>query len=100
MGQVADRLPSWKRRLLHHSGRLALIKSTLTVIPIYTTISLGFPQWLLKGLQKICKAFLWTRSDLVQNNKCLVAWSRVQRLLHLGGLGMLDLRLLGLALRV
>jgi hypothetical protein len=39
-------------------------------------------------------------SDLVHNGKCLVAWSRVQRWLHLGGLGVLDLRLLNIALRV
>jgi hypothetical protein len=45
-------------------------------------------------------SFLWTGSDMVQRGKCLVTWDRVQRPLHLGGgLGMLDLRLLGIALR-
>jgi hypothetical protein len=100
MDRVADRLPSWKGRLLHHSDRLTLIKSTLTAIPLYMAISHGLPQWLLKGIQKICKAFLWMGFDMVQNNKCLVAWSRVQHLLQLGGLGVLYLHLLSLALRV
>jgi hypothetical protein len=38
--------------------------------------------------------------DIVQNGKHLVAWSRVQHPLLLGGLGVLDMRLLGVALRV
>jgi hypothetical protein len=36
---------------------------------------------------------------MVQNGKCLVAWNRLQRPLHLGGLGIIDLQLLGVALR-
>jgi hypothetical protein len=43
--------------------------------------------------------FLWTGMDMVQADKCLVAWSRVQRMLHLGGLGVMDLRLFSIALR-
>jgi hypothetical protein len=37
---------------------------------------------------------------VVNGGKCLVAWGRVQRPLHLGGLGVLDLRLMGIAIRV
>jgi hypothetical protein len=36
---------------------------------------------------------------MVQARKCLVTWSRVQRPLHLGGLGVQDLRLFSIALR-
>jgi hypothetical protein len=36
----------------------------------------------------------------VQNGKCLVAWSRVQRPLALGGLGIPDLKCMGIALRL
>jgi hypothetical protein len=32
-------------------------------------------------------------------SKCLVAWCRIQRPPHIGGLGVIDLRLLGVALR-
>lgn len=45
------------------------------------------------------KAFLWHGSEIVQNGKCLVAWCRVQRPLELGGLGVLNLKLFGQALR-
>jgi hypothetical protein len=100
MDRVANKLPSCKGRLLHHSGRVALIKSTLTAIPIFTAIGVGLLLWLLKGIQKICKNFLWTSSDEVQNGKFLVAWYDVQCPLHLGGLGVLDLQLMSMALYV
>jgi hypothetical protein len=43
---------------------------------------------------------LWTGIEVVEGGKCLVAWSRVQRPLQLGGLGVPDLKLMGWALRL
>jgi hypothetical protein len=90
---VADKLQTWKGNLMHRSGRLALIKSTLSAIPIYTSIGVDLPPWVIKALQKIMKAFLWTGTKVVSAGKCVVAWSRVQRPLALGRLGITDLRL-------
>jgi hypothetical protein len=42
---VADKLPPWKGKLMHESGRLTLIKSTLAAVPIHTAISLELPAW-------------------------------------------------------
>jgi hypothetical protein len=61
-----------------------LIKTTLSSIPVYTSISVALPPWQQKGLWKIKTSFLWTGTDVVQNGKCLVAWSQIQRLLELG----------------
>jgi hypothetical protein len=85
--KVVDRLPIWKGHLLHQSGRLVLIKTMLSAIPIYTLISVALPPWLYKALRRIMTAFLWTGSDMVQRGKCLVAWDRVQHPLHGGGGG-------------
>jgi hypothetical protein len=41
---VADKLPIWKRNLMHKSGRLTLIKTTLLAIPVHTAISLELPR--------------------------------------------------------
>jgi hypothetical protein len=98
--KVADKLPMWKGNLMNRSGWLALIRSTMTAVAIFTSISVGLPPWVHKALLKIMKAFLWSGSDVVQGDKCLVAWGGVQRPLDLGGLGILDLKLFGLALRV
>jgi hypothetical protein len=56
--QVADRLPTWKGRLLRHSRRLILFKTILQAMPIYVSISLQLPPWVIKALEKIFKAFL------------------------------------------
>jgi hypothetical protein len=44
LNRVADKLPAWRGRLMHHSGRLTLIKTTLSAVSIYTSISLGLLQ--------------------------------------------------------
>jgi hypothetical protein len=98
--RLADRLPTWKGRLLQRTGRLTLIKTTLSAMHVYVSICLGLPAWVYKTFQKIMTGFLWTRTEEVQNGKCLVTWSDVQRPVQLGELGVLDLRQLGMALRL
>jgi hypothetical protein len=41
--KMAGTLPTWKGKLLHHSGRLTVIKTTLAAIPVYTAISIELP---------------------------------------------------------
>jgi hypothetical protein len=98
--KMVDRLPTWKGRLLRHSGRLTLIKTTLFAGWIYMMISIKILAWVRKAMDKVMKAFLWTGSIVVQAGKCLVAWPKVPRPLCLGGLGVLDLQSMGMALRV
>jgi hypothetical protein len=100
LDKVANKLPIWKGKLIHRSGRLTLIKTTMSAITVYTSISMGLLGWLLKQFRKIMLAFLWTGTDMVQSGKCLVSWCRIKRPLHLDKLGAIDLRLLGMALCV
>jgi hypothetical protein len=58
--KVADKLLIWQGKLMHQSGILVLIKTTLSSISIYTSISIELPPWLLKCLVKLMKAFLWS----------------------------------------
>jgi hypothetical protein len=51
--------------MMHRFSRLVLVKSTLSVVPIYTMIYMGLPAWMHKGLVKLAKAFLWLGSDVV-----------------------------------
>jgi hypothetical protein len=97
---VADKLPTWKGKLLHKSGRTTLIKSTLAAVPVHTSIGLELPPWVHKTLIKLMRSFLWTGSDTMQSGKCVVAWGSVQRPLSVGGLGIPDFKLMGLALRL
>jgi hypothetical protein len=58
LDRAANKLPTWKGRLMHQSGRLALIKSTLSAIPIYSSIAFGWPPWMIKSMHKLMSAFL------------------------------------------
>lgn len=46
------------------------------------------------------RAFFWAGKEKVNGGQCLVAWSTICRPTYLGGLGVRDLNLQGLALRV
>jgi hypothetical protein len=100
LDRASNKLPTWKGRLMHQSGRLALIKSMLSAILIYSSIAFGWPPWMFKSMRKLMSAFLWSGTTIVQNGKHLVAWSQVQRPLLIKGLGVLDMRLLGVPLRI
>ena len=76
-----------------------LIKSVITSIPIYLSIALELPAWLLELLEKRIRAFFWKGTDAIQGGHCLVAWDRVCQPVEYGGLGVLNLKLLGFALR-
>jgi hypothetical protein len=97
---VANSQPIWKGRLTHRSDRLTLTKTTMSAVLVYTSISIGLPPWLLKAFHKVMRAFLWTRTDVVQNGKVLVAWNRMQWPLHLGGLRVMDFHLHGIVLHI
>jgi hypothetical protein len=98
--KMVDRLPTWKGKLLKRSDRLTMIKTTMSTGHIYTLISIKMTAWVHKAMEKVMKEFLWTGSDVIHVGKCLVAWPKVQRPLCLGGLGVLDLQSMGVALWV
>jgi hypothetical protein len=76
--KMANKLPNWKGNLMNRSGWLVLVKSTLSAMPVYISVSIGLPPWALKAIIKIMKAFLWMGMNVLQGGMCLVAWSRVQ----------------------
>jgi hypothetical protein len=85
---------------MHQSGRLALIKSTLTAMLVCISISISLPGWMHKALENIVKCFLWIGTEMVQNGKCMVAWAKVHRPLRFGGLVLPDPRFPGIALHL
>uniref|UniRef100_A0A8I6XKE9 Reverse transcriptase domain-containing protein n=1 Tax=Hordeum vulgare subsp. vulgare TaxID=112509 RepID=A0A8I6XKE9_HORVV len=97
---VAGRLPSWKAWLMNKAGRLALVKSVLSAIPIHQMLALSPPKKTLKQLEKIQRGFLWAGREAAKGGHCHVNWRTVCRPLAYGGLGIRDLERTGLALRL
>jgi hypothetical protein len=96
---VANRLPGWRAMLLNRGGRLELVRSTLSAMPIFAMMSLDIPVKTLTCIQKIIRGFLWKGRKDVHGGHCLVAWDQACMPKELGGLGIPNLRLLNLALR-
>lgn len=97
---MANRLPTWKAKLLNKAGRVALTKSTLAAIPVHVSIVLALPPWAIKALDKLMMTFFWQGTAIVAAGQCTVAWQKVCRPTVLGGLGIPNLKLRGLALRI
>ena len=93
-------LPPWQRGLLQRSGRLILIKAVVAAKPIHHLLIAEAPDWVLEEINGWMRAFFWAGKAEINGGNCLVSWWKVCKPLQFGGLGVKDLRLQGLALRV
>lgn len=86
-----NKLAGWKRRMLSFAGRVELIKSVLSNLPVYYMSLFRMPQGIVKELNKIQSAFLWGGSDLKRMIH-LVKWKDVSVSKKLGGLGIRNIK--------
>lgn len=94
--RVAARIPTWKGNLLTVAGRTELVKAIL----VHMAIALPLSAWAIESIDKLRRAFIWAGAESVARGKCKVAWEIVCRPRDLGGLGVADLRRVGVGLRV
>jgi hypothetical protein len=97
---VSSHIPTWKGNLLNLAGRATLVSATLSAIPVYISIVVCLSPWAIDCIDRSCRAFLWAGAQFVAGGKCRVAWRTVSIPKELGGLGIIDLRRLGVALRL
>lgn len=97
LDKVSTRLASWKARTLSLAGRLTLIKSVTSSIPIYVMQTTKLPASICDELDQFNRNFLWGHTE---DNKTvhLVKWSTVTKPKAYGGLGIRDTRMMNQAL--
>jgi hypothetical protein len=91
---------AWQRGLIARPGRSVLIKAVMSARPIHNLLIDEAPCWLLEEVGRGFRGFFWSAKDKANGSQCLIAWNQVCKPLELGGLGVKNLRLQGLALRV
>ncbi|GJN01931.1 hypothetical protein PR202_ga19236 [Eleusine coracana subsp. coracana] len=98
--KVRGRLPTWKAGFMNKAGRLSLVKSTLSAIPIYPLISIKLPGWVVTAIDKARRGFFWAGEPSASGGKCTMAWPCITRSLDNGGLGIIDLKVASFALNL
>jgi hypothetical protein len=83
--RLADLLPGWKADLMNRAGRTIQVQFMLTATIIYHAMAAQLP---MEGRKE------------AKGGHCLVAWTKVTKPKEMGGLGVADLKSLGMALRV
>ncbi|WVZ77668.1 LOW QUALITY PROTEIN: hypothetical protein U9M48_025509, partial [Paspalum notatum var. saurae] len=91
-------IAAWKGKLLDKAGRLTLVNSVLSAIPIHFLTVFRLTNWAFKKMDKIRRSFLWRGTE--NANGATVYWTKTAWPKSLGGLGILDLERFGRPLRL
>ncbi|XP_052107421.1 uncharacterized protein LOC110273893 [Arachis duranensis] len=95
--KIKNRLASWKGRLLNRAGRLCLIKSVASSLPIYQMQVTLFPTSVCQKIDYVLRQFLW-KGKVGERCLNLVKWSKVVTPRKYGGLGIRDTQCVNFAL--
>ena len=91
LDKIKLRLAGWKRRFLSFAGRLTLIKSVLSSLPVYYLSLFKIPEGIAKEIEKLQASFLWGGAEL-KRKVHLVSWDEVTKSTKQGGLGVRRIR--------
>ncbi|KAL5557970.1 hypothetical protein UlMin_034181 [Ulmus minor] len=88
--KVGKMLDGWKKAVLSKGGRLTMIQSVLSSIPIYFMSLFKLPNGVAALLEKMMRQFLWDK-EVGGKGKSLVDWKLVCTSKECGGLGIRNL---------
>lgn len=95
--KLRKRLSSWKSKNLSFGGRVCLVKSVLSALPLYFISCYRMPKGVIKKCNQIMMRFLWGGSE--EDRKIAwVSWAQLCKTKAEGGLGIKDLDSFNVAL--
>ncbi|CAJ2642053.1 unnamed protein product [Trifolium pratense] len=97
MDRLKNRLSGWKSRFLSFSGRLVLIKSVLTSLPVYALSFFKAPSGIISSIESLLIKFFWGGCEDFRKT-AWVNWKTICLRREYGGLGVRQLREFNLAL--
>jgi len=91
LNKLKSRLSVWKGRFLSMAGRICLVKSVITVVPLYYLSLFKAPESVCKRIISIQRRFLWGWG---KDNKPIswISWKNLCKPREEGGLGIRDIR--------
>jgi hypothetical protein len=98
--RAKGKIEGWQGRLVTLAGRRELVRSVLSLQPVYLVTALKPPKGFFKETDKLRKKFLWARDGELTGGKCKVAWPTVCKPAVNGGLGIKDLEMFSRSLRL
>ncbi|KAG7578510.1 Ribonuclease H domain [Arabidopsis thaliana x Arabidopsis arenosa] len=89
--RVRQKALSWSNKFLSSAGKMTLLKSVLSAMPSYAMSCFQLPVSLCKRIQSALTRFWWD-SKADKKGMCWVAWEKLTKSKHDGGLGLRDLQ--------
>lgn len=96
--KIERKIQGWKERLISRGGRLQLINSVLSSIPIYFMTSFLLPQWVIQRIDKIRRTFLWGKNVGDGRGMSWMKWEQVCLPNRSRGLGVIHIGIQNTAL--
>jgi hypothetical protein len=95
--RLKTRLSGWKSRFLSFGGRLVLLKSVLTSLPVYALSFFKAPSGIISSIESLLIKFFWGGCE-DSRKIAWVTWKSICLRKEYGGLGVRQLREFNLAL--
>jgi hypothetical protein len=92
------KMESWGARWLNPAGRVVLIKSVLSALPMFQFSTLLAPKGILQAMSQLIRKFLWQGGASNHKKLHLVKWEMVTQPKSRGGLGIRDPKITNLAM--
>ena len=70
VNRIKSRLSGWQSRFLSFDGRLILLKSVLTALPVYALSFFKAPSGIISSIESLFLKFFWGRSE----NRRKISW--------------------------
>jgi hypothetical protein len=87
LSTIRAKLSTWKGNFLSMAGRLCLIKSVLSSLPLFYMSVFAMPKGIIKVISSLTRSFLW-KGTSTSHGIFKVAWHKVIKSKSSGGLGL------------